>query len=84
MLANRLTADPEVSVLVLEAASDRLEDTKIETPGLVTTTLYIEPSHDWSFETVPQVCDKQSTLLVLCHLGLTSIFDLGAHLRQEN
>ncbi len=54
VLANRLTADPDVSVLV---GSDRLEDSKIKTPGLV-ATLYNGPSHDWSFETVPQVCDK--------------------------
>lgn len=55
VLANRLTTDPNVSVLVLEAGSDRLSDLKIITPGLA-TTLYNDPTYDWCFNTVPQVC----------------------------
>ena len=54
VLANRLTADPQVSVLVIEAGSDRLKDPKITMPGLV-TTLYNDQAYDWDFETVPQV-----------------------------
>lgn len=54
VLANRLTADPQVSVLVIEAGSDRLKDPKITTPGLA-TTLYNDQAYDWGFETVPQV-----------------------------
>ena len=54
VLANRLTADPQVSVLVIEAGSDRLKDPKITIPGLV-TTLYNDQAYDWDFETVPQV-----------------------------
>lgn len=57
VLANRLTADPKVSVLVIEAGSDRLKDPKITTPGLA-TTLYDDSTYDWSFDTVPQVCDS--------------------------
>ena len=57
VLANRLTADPKVSVLVIEAGSDRLEDPRITTPGLA-TTLYDDPTYDWSFNTVPQVRDS--------------------------
>ena len=45
MLANRLTADPEVSVLFIEAGSDLLEDPKIKTLRLV-TTLSNNPSYD--------------------------------------
>ena len=55
VLANRLTVNPKVSVLVIEAGSDRLKDPKITTPGLA-TTLYDDPDYDWSFDTVPQVC----------------------------
>ena len=54
VLANRLTADPKVSVLVIETGSDRLKDPRIITPGLA-TTLYDDPTYDWSFNTVPQV-----------------------------
>ncbi|KAL8671561.1 MAG: hypothetical protein Q9168_003946 [Polycauliona sp. 1 TL-2023] len=53
VLANRLTADPHVSVLVIEAGKDRLSDPKITTPGLLTLT-YDDPQYDWSFDTVPQ------------------------------
>lgn len=54
VLANRLTADPVVAILVIEAGSDRLSDPKITTPGLLTLT-YNDPQYDWSFNTVPQV-----------------------------
>ena len=54
VLANRLTTDPTVSVLVIEAGSDLLKDPKITTPGLA-TLLYDDPQYDWSFDTVPQV-----------------------------
>ena len=54
VVANRLTADSHVSVLVIEAGSDRLNDPKITTPGLLTLT-YDDPQYDWSFDTVPQV-----------------------------
>ncbi|KAL8759407.1 MAG: hypothetical protein Q9199_000776 [Rusavskia elegans] len=53
VLANRLTADPHVSILVIEAGSDRLKDPKITTPGLLTLT-YDDPQYDWGFDTVPQ------------------------------
>ena len=45
VLANRFTADPEVSVLFIEAGSDRLEDPKMKTLRLV-TTLFNDPSYD--------------------------------------
>lgn len=57
VLANRLTEDPNVHVLVLEAGSNKNQDPKIVIPGLGTTT-YNDPEYDWSFRSVPQV--KQS------------------------
>lgn len=54
VVANRLTEDPHISVLVLEAGTDKLKDAKITTPGLLTLT-YDDPQYDWSFDTVPQV-----------------------------
>ena len=61
VLANRLTIEPKVSVLVIEAGSDLLKDPKVTTPGL-TTLLYDDPQYDWSFDTVPQVRDSFSNL----------------------
>lgn len=57
VLANRLTIDPKVSVLVIEAGADRLKDPKVTTPGLV-SLLYDDPKYDWSFHTLPQVRDS--------------------------
>ena len=54
VLAARLTEDPKVSVVVLEAGDNRLEDPKINIPGLA-TTLYDDPVYDYSVSTVPQV-----------------------------
>ena len=56
VLANRLSDDPQVSVLVIEAGPNRLQDPKITIPGLA-TTLYNDPTYDWGFATVPQVRD---------------------------
>ena len=57
VLANRLTEDPKVHVLVLEAGSNRLGDTRITCPGL-TSALYDNPEFDWIFRSVPQVCPQ--------------------------
>lgn len=76
MLVNRLTADPKVSVLVIEAGSDRLKDPRITNPELA-TTLYDDPTYDWSFNTVPQVRDSiwlSEIHVTLSPRGLTSGF----------
>ena len=54
VLANRLTEDPNVHVLVLEAGANKNKDPKIMIPGLGTTT-YNDPEYDWSFRSIPQV-----------------------------
>lgn len=46
--ASRLTEDPSVKVLVLEAGANRLDDPRITTPGLATST-YDDPDFDWCF-----------------------------------
>ena len=53
VVANRLTENPNVSVMVLEAGSDRLKDPRITIPGM-TAALYDNPEFDWSFKSVPQ------------------------------
>lgn len=53
-VASRLTEDPTVKVLVLEASANRLDDPRIVTPGLA-AGLYDDPGFDWCFMSTPQV-----------------------------
>ncbi|GFF38905.1 choline dehydrogenase [Aspergillus udagawae] len=53
VVANRLTEDPNTSVLVLEAGTNRLTDPRILVPGLGPTT-YGDPDFDWDFRSIPQ------------------------------
>ncbi|MCJ1466424.1 hypothetical protein MMC07_005043 [Pseudocyphellaria aurata] len=53
VVASRLTEDPDVHVLVLEAGANRLEDPRITTPGLALAT-WDNPDFDWEFMTTPQ------------------------------
>mgnify|MGYP000882235173 CR=1 FL=1 len=55
VVASRLTEDPETSVLVLEAGSNRVNDPRIMIPGLAAST-YFDPDFDWCFSSTPQVC----------------------------
>lgn len=52
-LAARLSEDENVTVAVLEAGGDRLNDPMVNTPGL-SIQLMDKPEYDWSFQTVPQ------------------------------
>ena len=54
VVASRLTEDPTVTVLVLEAGSDKVDDPRIFTPGLA-VALWDNPEFDWQFKTTPQV-----------------------------
>ncbi|KAH6683407.1 aryl-alcohol dehydrogenase [Halenospora varia] len=53
VLAFRLSFDPKISVLVLEAGENLLDDPKITTPALA-ASMYEDPNYDWGFLTVPQ------------------------------
>jgi choline dehydrogenase-like flavoprotein len=53
VVATRLSEDPNVKVLVLEAGSNRLNDPRITTPGLA-ASLYDDPEFDWCFMSTPQ------------------------------
>jgi choline dehydrogenase len=53
-LAARLTEDPAVTVGVLEAGANHLNDPTILTPALATAMLG-NPTYDWCHKTVPQV-----------------------------
>ncbi|RDW73582.1 hypothetical protein BP6252_07489 [Coleophoma cylindrospora] len=52
-IAARLTEDPDLSVGVIEAGSDRRGDPLIDTPALFLGT-FNKPEYDWQFKTVPQ------------------------------
>ena len=53
-VADRLTENVNVKVLVVEAGEDRSKDPLVLTPGLV-AGMYGNPDYDWNFNSVPQV-----------------------------
>lgn len=53
-VASRLTEDPTISVLVLEAGPDNSGDPLVLTPGLVAAQ-YGRKEYDWNFTSTPQV-----------------------------
>lgn len=53
VLANRLTENANVSVLVLEAGTDRVQDQRVMIPGM-SSALYDNEEFDWMFRSVPQ------------------------------
>ncbi|PLW12555.1 hypothetical protein PCANC_18144 [Puccinia coronata f. sp. avenae] len=56
-VASRLSEDPSLSVLVLEAGGTGINNTGISIPGLVGTTLGTDV--DWKYSTIPQVGANQ-------------------------
>lgn len=54
VVATRLSEDPQVSVLVIEAGGDRKDDPFVLTPGLM-AGLYGKEEYDWNFSSPPQV-----------------------------
>ena len=53
VLANRLSKDPSISVLLLEAGEDRADDERVYTPGLAQSLLQ-NPDFDWQYVSEPQ------------------------------
>lgn len=54
VVANRLSEDSNVRVLVIEAGADRTADPLVMTPGLV-AGVYGKDEYDWNFTSTPQV-----------------------------
>ncbi|KAH6873649.1 hypothetical protein B0T10DRAFT_416295 [Thelonectria olida] len=52
-VADRLTEDADITVLVVEAGEDRTSDPVVLTPGLV-AGMYGKAEYDWNFTSVPQ------------------------------
>lgn len=58
VVASRLSEDPTVSVLVLEAGPDNSSDPLVLTPGLAAAQ-YGQEKYDWNFSSEPQVCMRR-------------------------
>ena len=54
VLAKRLSEDPNVSVLVLEAGGDRSDDEQVYTPGL-SGSVWGNPDFDWQYASQPEL-----------------------------
>ncbi|KAF8804963.1 alcohol oxidase [Phlegmacium glaucopus] len=68
-LAARLTEDPNISVLVLEAGQSHLADPTINIPGHLGYHIN-KPEYDWAFPTVPQAHSNERSLLFSRGKGL--------------
>ena len=55
VVARRLSENPNIKILVLEAGNDRNDDPRAKTPALF-SSLVGDPEFDWKFITEPQVC----------------------------
>lgn len=66
VVANRLTENPNIRVLVLEAGTNRLNDPRIIIPGLGPATLEDE-DFDWNFRSCPQVHYYSLNPHKVCH-----------------
>ncbi|CAL5866049.1 uncharacterized protein PFLUO_LOCUS256 [Penicillium psychrofluorescens] len=53
VVANRLTEDPSVSVIVLEAGTNRLDDPRVMVPGLGVAA-FEDADFDWNFRSIAQ------------------------------
>jgi choline dehydrogenase len=71
-IAARLTEDPDVTVAVLEAGGNALDDLLVDAPNMFAQT-WGKPNYDWDYKTVPQVCS-------FC---LNSITCIDLHNRKE-
>lgn len=57
VLANRLSEDDTLQILLLEAGSNRNDDPRVKIPGK-SRTLVDDPNYDWQFASEPQVWYK--------------------------
>ena len=57
VVASRLSEDPHVQILVIEAGESYLEDPRVKIPALYDTLKWTEA--DWGFRTTPQVSKQR-------------------------
>ncbi|KFY04700.1 hypothetical protein O988_00580 [Pseudogymnoascus sp. VKM F-3808] len=78
VVANRLTEDPDVQVLVLEAGTNRLDDPRLIVPGLGIAA-FEDPDFDWNFSSSPQeqLNGRQLPIPLGRTLGGSSAINMG-------
>jgi choline dehydrogenase-like flavoprotein len=54
VVATRLSEDPTIRVLLLEAGNEHADDPRTQIPGLV-TQVFGDREMDWSMKSIPQV-----------------------------
>ncbi len=75
VVANRLSEDPALQILVIEAGADHHDDPRITTPGLA-VSLLDDPKFDWQFLSEPQVSHPSYYICWLDLHSLSEIFGL--------
>lgn len=68
VLANRLSEDPDVKVVCLEAGTDMIDDPRLNIP-MLGTTMYENDDYDWGFLTSPQVSGLNRSISIACIIG---------------
>lgn len=63
-VANRLSEDASVKVLVIEAGQDHSQNPLVQVPGLV-VGMYGKPEYDWNFSSTPQVSEYVVVIAVV-------------------
>jgi choline dehydrogenase-like flavoprotein len=77
VVAARLSEDPCIEVLIIDAGELKLDDPILTIPRLSVTVLG-NPNYDWSFRTIPQVLDIYSSKInSRGYIRLTSILRSG-------
>lgn len=69
VIASRLSENPDIQVLVLEAGEDQTADPRVNIPALGPSL--VETPSDWQFKTVPQVSLSNNVVGCFLHLVLT-------------
>ncbi|KAJ5725511.1 CAZyme family AA3 [Penicillium malachiteum] len=68
VVASRITEDPNLSVIVLEAGTNRLGDPRLTVPGLGVAT-FEDPDFDWNFRSTAQ--EQLNGRIILANKGRT-------------
>lgn len=66
VLASRLSENPDLHVLVLEAGQDQTQDPRVVTPALWSALVGTDSS--WNFMTEPQVLTLEPIVAAFAHL----------------